>query len=321
MSHYTHLTIEERESTRVMLEKGFSFRAIAKELDRSPSTISREVQRSSYANGKYIAHYAQKLHDKRKKHCGAKAKLEDKIIREYVTIRMNMRWTPEQISKRAELEHRQFSISYNTIYRAINSGVLPKELRKIMRFKSKNKKPQTGDKRGKVKDAVSIHERPAGAQNRTRFGHWESDTILGMRKTGCIGTHVERKSGFLVAFWLQNRRDDCFNIETIKAFEALPKRLKRSFTTDNGCEFYNHKELTKGTNMKVFFCDPYSPWQRGSNENTNGLIRQFYPKGTSFADITPQQLQHVVDLINNRPRKRLGFKTPCEVLQKLLRLT
>ena len=165
---------------------------------------------------------------------------------------------------------------------------------------------------------MSIHERPAGAENRSRFGHWESDTVLGKRGTGCIATHVERKSGYLIAVKIPDRQDKAFTIATIAAFAKISEKLKKSFTVDNGKEFAAHKELAAGTGMKVFFCDPYSPWQRRTNENTNGLLRQFFPKGTSFDDLSEQQLQAAVDLINNRPRKRLGFRSPAELLLNFL---
>ena len=229
---------------------------------------------------------------------------------------MALRWSPEQIASRAKRDKETFSISFPTIYRAIDTGVLPPQLKKIMRFKWKHKKCKTEDKRGKIPNTTPISERPAGAENRTRFGHWESDTVLGMRKTGCFGTHVERKSGFLVAFRIGDRQDNAFNKATIQAFSAIPNKLKKSFTVDNGKEFAAHQELAEATGMKVYFCEPYSPWQRGTNENTNGLLRQFFPKGTSFADISDDDLQNIVELINNRPRKRLNFLTPFEVLKK-----
>ena len=230
--------------------------------------------------------------------------------------KMALRWSPEQIAGRAKRDKEPFSISFPTIYRAIDKGVLPPQLKKIMRFKWKHKKCKTEDKRGKIPNTTPISERPAGAENRTRFGHWESDTVLGMRKTGCFGTHVERKSGFLVAFRIDDRQDNAFNKATIQAFSAIPDKLKKSFTVDNGKEFAAHQELAEATGMKVYFCEPYSPWQRGTNENTNGLLRQFFPKGTSFADISDDDLQLIVDMINNRPRKRLNYLTPFEVLKK-----
>ena len=142
------------------------------------------------------------------------------------------------------------------------------------------------------------------------------ETVLGKRKTGCFGTHVERKSGFLVAFRIDDRQDNTFTKATVKAFSTLPDKPKKNFTADNGKEFAAHQELTEKTGMKVYFCDSYSPWQRGANENTNGLLSQFFPKGTSFADISDDVLQLVVTLINNRPRKRLNYRAPFKVLKK-----
>ena len=316
MSHYTHFTTEEREESRVLKAQGFSIRGIAKKLKRSPSSISREFKRNSYANGEYKAFHADKLYKKRRKKCGRQHLLKQENIRAYVLEKMYLYWTPEQISGRCKVDKKSFGISFTTIYRAIDSGVLPQKLKKIMRFKWKRKKCKTIDKRGKIPDTISIHDRPAGAKNRSRFGHWESDTVLGQHKTGCFGTHAERKSGFLVAFRIDDRRDNAFNKATIKAFQSVPEKLKKSFTVDNGKEFASHKELSDETGMPVYFCDPYSPWQRGTNENTNGLLRQFFPKGTSFSHISDEDLAFTVGLINNRPRKRLGFLTPMEVLNK-----
>ncbi len=316
MSHYKHFTTEERELSRVMKAQGFSLRAIARKLNRAPSSVSREFIRNSYSNGDYAAFYADKQYLKRRKNCGNPKLLNDDIMRNYVIEKLNLRWSPEQIAGRSKVEKQSFSISYPTIYRAIDSGVLPRELKKIMRFKWKHKKCKGEDKRGKIPDATPIAQRPLGAKNRSRFGHWESDTVLGKRNTGCFGTHVERKSGYLVAFRIDDRQNNAFNKATIKSFSNIPNKLKKSFTVDNGKEFSAHKELAIETGMPVYFCDPYSPWQRGTNENTNGLLRQFFPKGTSFENISAENLDFVVDLINNRPRKRLNFLTPFEILKK-----
>ena len=290
MCHYTHFTTEERELSRVLKAQGLSIRAIARMLNRSPSSVSREFRRNSYSNGTYAAHHADKLYRKRRKNCGRKPKLKASAVRDYVLEKMALRWSPEQIAGRAKRDNEPFSISFPTIYRAIDTGILPPQLKKIMRFKCK-----TEDKRGKIPNTTPISKRPAGAKNRTRFGHWESDTVLSQRKTGCFGTHVERKSGFLVAFRIDDRQDNAFNKVTIKAFSSIPDKLKKSFTVDNGQEFAAHQELTEATGMKVYFCDPYSPWQRGTNENTNGLLRQFFPKGTSFADISDDDLLFIAN--------------------------
>jgi len=318
MNHYRHLTIDERENARIFLAQGLSLRAAAIKLKRSPSTLSRELKRNSYKNGNYTANHAQKLCNKRKRNCGITPKLADNKTHEYVMERLSWGWSAEQIAERAKLENQSFTISYATIYRAVDSGILPSGTKKLMRFKWKYKKHKLTEKRGTIQNTKSIHERPACVEMRSEVGHWESDTVLGMRKTGCLGTHVERKSGYLIAFYLSDRKDKIFNIATEQAFKDLPKILKKSFTVDNGKEFSHHQELAKATNMDVYFCDPYSPWQRGTNENTNGLLRQFFPKGTSFAHITQEKLEFIVNLINNRPRKRFGFKTPNEVLQLAL---
>ena len=319
MNRYTHFTIEEREKARCLLEKGLSIRAISRILKRSPSSVSREFKRNQYKSGDYAAYHAQKLYEKRKMHCGRKPKLLDKTIKNYVLERMNLRWTPEQICARAKFENQPFSLSFITIYRAIDNGVLPKQLKKIMRFKWKYKKHKVSDKRGKIQNTVSIHDRPQTVNDRSEAGHWESDTVLGKRKTGCFGTHVERVSGYLVAFYLSDRKDKIFNKATVDAFKSIPDNIKKSFTVDNGKEFSHHEELALETNMRVYFCDPHAPWQRGTNENTNGLLRQFFPKGSSLAHVSQSELNYVINLINNRPRKRLGWKTPAEVFNHFLR--
>lgn len=320
MSQYTHFTTEEREMSRGMRENGYSIRKIAEKLNRSPSSVSREFKRNSNKDGTYAAYTADKKYLKRRKNCCRKPKLLDENLKAYVLERLNLRWTPEEIAGRARLEN-AFSISYNTIYRAIDSGILPKSVKKIMRFKSKrNKKKKADDKRGKIPETVSISERPAEVEARQTVGHWEGDTVLGQRKTGCIGTLVERVTGYLVGFKLENSKAENFNKGAAKALSGLPKALKKTLTVDNGIEFMLHKELSKAIDMDIYFCDPYSPWQRGTNENTNGLLRQFFPKGSSFADITDEQLSDVVSLINNRPRKRLGFRSPAEVLYNFFTL-
>ena len=318
MSHYTHLTIDEREKTMVMLSQCFSIRAIARILKRSPSTITREFARNSKKSGEYSAAFAHKKYQRRRKACGPKPILRNPELADYITARIRLKWTPEQIAGRAKLDNYPVSFSYNTIYRAIENKILPLSLHKEMRFKSKRSKCKNPNhKRGRIQDTVSIHERPAEINERKTTGHWESDTVLGMRKTGCFATHVERITGFLIASKLSNRIGDAFNLATIKVFEAVPPAMKKSFTVDNGIEFTLHKKLAVATGMNIYFCDPYSSWQRGTNENTNGLLRQFFPKRTSFAPISQTLLDDVVFLINNRPRKRLGFKTPAECFNDL----
>ena len=309
MSLYAHFTTEERELSRVYKEQGLNFSQIAKKLGRNKSSVSREFKRNSNKDGSYSAHTADLRYKQRRKNCGRKPILQtNEALRCQVIEKLEEYWSPEQIS-----------ISYNTIYRAIESGVISKKLRNHLRIKRiKNRKAKANDKRGKIADRVMISDRPECINNRIEVGHWESDTVLGKRNTGCIGTHVERKSGYIAGFMLPDRKNDVFNKATVALFENMPNILKKSFTVDNGKEFLSHNELSQKTGMIVYFCDPHSPWQRGCNENANGLLRQYFPKGSSFANITDKRLLEVFTLINNRPRKRLGFKTPAEVLYESL---
>jgi IS30 family transposase len=315
MSHYTHLTIEEREKAMVLHKQGMKNNEIARELGRSPSTISREMKRNMGSDG-YSAIEAQRKYKQRRKRSRRRLIFSNEAAANYVKERLNQQWSPEQIAGRAKTEKYAISFSYGTIYRAVANRILPISLHKQMRIKSKHRSRKTDDKRGKVLDCLTIHDRPKTVEKRGRIGHWESDSVIGKRGTGCIGTHVERKTGFLIAFRMDDRKGDAFNVGTIKAFEDIPKKYRKSFTVDRGAEFYKHKLLAEGLGAKVYFCDPYHPWQRGTNENTNGLLRQYFPKGSSFADITHDSLQLVVDRLNNRPRKRLGYRSPAEVFLK-----
>ena len=314
MRHYTHLTTDEREKAMVLREKGCGVSEIARQLGRDKSCISRELQRNAKADGSYSAAWAEKKYRRRRKKCHKPYIMANAQLAEYVAKRMRMKWTPEQIEGRARLEGYPIRFSYSSIYRAIDRKQLPQELKNGMRFKAKYKrrKSKDDDKRGKMQGITSIHDRPPEIESRQAIGHWESDTVLGRRKTGAIGTHVERKTGYLIAFKLDGTETEPFVDATVEAFQQLPAEKRISFTADRGKEFTNHAQLKKALDMPVYFCDPYSPWQRGTNENTNGLLRQFFPKKTSFLDFSSQDLACVNDLINHRPRKRLGWLSPHE---------
>jgi len=319
MRHYTHLSTDEREKAMVLREKGYSQNEIARQLGRDKSCISREFGRNSKADGSYSAAFAEKKYRRRRKKCHKPYVMANTELAEYVVKRLRLKWTPEQIAGRARLEGYPIRFSYSSIYRAVDRRQLPPEIKKEMRFKAKYKrrKAKEDDKRGKMQGLTSIHDRPAEVETRQTIGHWESDTVLGQRKTGAIGTHVERKTGFLIAFKLEGTDSKSFVDATVQAFKQLPAEKRKSFTADRGKEFTNHADLKKALDMPVFFCDPYAPWQRGSNENTNGLLRQFFPKKTSFADVSAQDLAWANNLINNRPRKRLAWLTPYEAFLNL----
>jgi len=326
MSHYQHLTTSERAKASVLRQQGFTITTIAAIVKRNKSTISRELRRNKREGAAYVPEKATEMYQKRRRACHAQPKLKtDEELRQRIIEKLEQRWTPEQIVERAKKEGKALGVSYNTIYRAVDSGIIPKETRQFMRFKHRYKrhKAKTEDKRGKMVGVPTIAERPRVASNRRRRGDWESDTVLGTRRDGQgIGTHVDRKSGFLIAFKLEGLTAEEYTRKTIETFSSLPASLRHTFTVDRGTEFKLYQQLSIALEADFFFCDPYCSWQKGTVENTNGLLRQFYPKGSPFNVISPQDLAAVVRLINLRPRKRLGWKTPAEVfLRKSLHFT
>ena len=220
-------------------------------------------------------------------------------------------WSPEQISGRQRATNAKVRISYPTIYRAIRAGKLevPK---KCLRRKGHRPSPHPEETRGRLHGQKTIQQRPKGADTRSQYGHWEGDTVLGGRGQGAAATFVDRRSGYLIAARMPNRKAETLNAYWCKAFETIPLSLRRSFTVDHGNEFFSYEEVERALSTKVYFADPYSPWQRGTNENTNGLLRQYFPKKCDFLSVTDEEFQAVIDSLNNRPRKRLGFRTPAE---------
>lgn len=314
MGHYKHLTTEERETAMVLRGQGASIRAIARMLGRSPSTLSRELRRNSKGSGTYSAAYADKLYRRRRKRCCRPCILSDQAVSAYIMNRIQVeKWSPEQIAAHSKLAGNPVSFSYATIYRAIHRRLLPASIKKHMRlmwhYKRRKKKE---DKRSEMQGIRKISERPESVNRREIVGHWEGDTILGQRKTGAIGTFVERKTGYLIAFLLNGGSSKEYLEKATAAFSALPPEAKQTLTVDRGKEFTLHREIEEQLGCTLYFCDPYRPWQKGCVENANFLLRQFFPKKTSFASITPEELQRVVDLINNRPRRRLGWSSPAQ---------
>ena len=323
MSHYRHFTIDERESLLVYLSQGKKNCEIARLMNRSPSTISREISRNVESRTRYSALQAQKAYEQRRKHCVRKYKLAEPSCAEKVSELLANAWSPEQISNRLKYETNVIQISTCTIYRGLEHGLLNGELRKKLRIKGRRRHGgRKKSKCGHLDIEYTIHDRPKSVEGRQVIGHWESDTVRGAKWTGCIATHVERTSRYAVLCKIPDRTADAFTQATVTAFLTIPKRKRRSFTTDHGKEFANHREILQLLNCKVYFADPHAPWQRGTNENFNGLLRQFFPKRTSFAEVTQEDVEAVAKLLNRRPRKCLGWKTPEEVfLHKVLHLT
>lgn len=300
----THLTATERESILVLCTQGCGVRKIADTLNRSPSTISRELRRN-LVKGAYSAHEADKLYRLRRKRCRPAFKLADKELQSLLQARLEEGWSPEQIKGREALK-----VSVTTIYRAVKSGRLSFEARKHLRRKGKPYRSKTRqDGRGRIKDTVSIERRPKEVEQRLCVGDWEIDTVLGKPGTGGLVTVVDRKTRLLLAAKIEDKTAAAVQAALIRLLKGVECR---SLTTDNGKEFARHKEVSAALGVPVYFAHPHSPWERGTNENTNGLIREYLPKGIDFREVRNDDVLQIAERLNNRPRKCLGFRTPNE---------
>jgi len=322
---YKKFTETERQLLAKWKELNLSNKECARILDRHPSTIGRELKKNSFKKDYYEPLYAQHKSDKRKaKTYNSKHALKNKDIYSYTLQKLRDGWSPEQIAGRLKKEypknpHRH--ICHETIYAFIYSPEnKDKRLWEYLRRKQRRRKSTKGRKahRTRIPDRVSIHKRPKVVDRRKQIGHWEGDSIVGKGHKNGLHTEYERVSSF-IRFEKLNRitAKETANAQD-KIFNPLPKKLKRSTTLDNGSEMTLHTELNK-KGVKTYFADPYSSWQRGGNENANLWIRYYFPKKTDFSKISNQELKDVEWELNNRPRKRLQFKTPFEVLKKHLR--
>ncbi len=322
------LSLTERESLSRGLAQNQSLRQIASTLGRSPSTISREVKRNG-GREHYRAEQADTQAWKkalRPKVCVLASRYR---LQRVVAGKLKRFWSPEQIAQWLKLKYptdETMRVSHETIYKSLYvqaRGALKKELMEHLRFhrlmrQSKHVRSQGG--RGKIVDAVSISERPAAVEDRAVPGHWEGDLLAGSSNS-YIGTLVERQSRYVTLVRVASKHSQEV-VEAIKrAIGRMPVQLRRSLTWDRGTEMSKHKDISMATKVDVYFCDPYSPWQRGSNENTNGLLRQYFPKGTDLSSMTQRQLDKVARELNERPRKTLGFLTPAQKLQQIVALT
>ena len=316
------LTLAEREVISRGLASQLSMRTIAAQLGRSPSTVSREIHR----NGGYASYRASLAEEAawqralRPKVC----KLADKPrLARIIAVKLQRLWSPEQIAgwlKRRFPEKECHRVSHETIYKSLfiqARGVLKKELLACLRTQRVARRSKHTSKKGKglgkIVDAVPISERPASVEDRAVPGHWEGDLIEGSNKT-FIATLVERQSRYVMLAKVENKKTDTVIQALIKQSKKLPDELYKSLTWDRGSEMSNHKRFTLATDIDVYFCDPQSPWQRGSNENTNGLLRQYFPKGTDLSLHSQAKLSAVARQLNERPRKTLGFETPADRL-------
>ena len=321
------LSMIEREGISRGLSSGRSVRGIAASISRSPSTVSREIIRHGGRNLYRAADADQNAQElaRRKKVC--KLSREPRL-RAFVARRLSMNWSPEQIAGCLKLEfpdNPNMQISHETIYRSLfiqARGVLKKELIKHLRSRRTLRRTRhatnKGQARGRIVDAVSIKDRPAEVEDRAVPGHWEGDLLCGLSNTH-IATLVERKSRYTMLVRVAGGDTRSVVKALSRKVRQLPIELRKSLTWDRGLEMAHHKRLTVATNVAVYFCDPQCPWQRGTNENTNGLLRQFLPRGTDLSKHSQRKLNAIALLLNQRPRKTLGFATPANILEKSLR--
>jgi IS30 family transposase len=314
------LTLSEREEISRGIAGQQSARLMARLLGRSPSTVSRELSR----NGGYDGYRAALADDKtwvrarRPKRCKLAT---NSRLRQAVASKLRLNWAPEQIAgwlKRAHPEDESYRVSHETIYRSLfvqARGALKKELLCHLRSKRTSRRSKqaglNGDGRGQIKDLVSIRERPAAVEDRAVPGHWEGDLLAGSENS-YIATLVERHTRYVMLAKVPNKETETVVSALIKQAKALPSELYKSLTWDRGKELTDHRRFTLATNIDVYFCDPQSPWQRGSNENTNGLLRQYFPKGTDLSVHSQAHLNKVARQLNERPRETLQFETPAE---------
>lgn len=319
MAH--HLTLQEREVIARMRSSGHSQTEIAKRLGRADSTISRELQRNRSRNG-YWAVAAQKKAKTRRRRRPRVCKLQRPEVRRYVQERLRQCWSPDQIAARSREDFprdRRRQISHQTIYAWIRAqDAAGKHWRRYLR--SSGWRRRNRENRGRLPACTSIQGRPAVVDRRSRYGDWEGDTVVGRGHRGGAVTLVERKSGYLLLGRVGDLQAATVRQSAAALYRTTPPALRKTLTLDNGKEFAEHQQLETDASLKIYFAKPYSAWQRGSNENTNGLIRQFFPKGTDLARIPKHRFTKTQNLLNNRPRKRLGYRTPLEVLGRRLPL-
>jgi len=316
------LSLTEREEISRGISAGHSFHAIARKLQRAVSTVSQEVSRHG-GRQRYRAADADLVawdSARRPKRCLLARNLK---LQRIVAVKLKQDWSPQQIAGWLRDQYPgnpELWVSHETIYRSLfvqARGALKQELIGHLRSKRRIRRSRhatdRGLGRGDIADAISIRQRPAEAEDRAVPGHWEGDLVEGSRGT-YIATLVERRSRFVILVKLSEKRTEVVVNALIKAVRKLPTALRKSLTWDRGMELANHVQFTVATEVQVYFCDPYSPWQRGSNENTNGLLRQYYPKGVDLSGVSQAQLDAVARKLNTRPRKTLQWKTPAHIL-------
>lgn len=334
MSHYKHLSIEERENLYLLKHQGMSIRKIAAVMMRAPSTISRELKRGTRSKSAYRPSEAQRRYKRRRMNCGRKRSMSRAEYREKVCALIEQQWSPEQISNRLKLEQSSIQISFPTIYRAIHSGMFdPKgnhgyvrkedQYVRFLREKGKKRAKRSDMRRSRFPDAPHISERPQSANDRSCIGHWEADTIAGRKGSACILTLTDRCSRYLLAAKVERNTAKLVSAAMLRLLSRLPAERVLSITPDRGAEFAGYAQISARLHqVSFYFPDPYSPWQRGTNENTNGLLREYFPKYQDISPVSERSIADAVFRINLRPRKCLAWRSPFEYFfDSMLHLT
>lgn len=320
------LSIRDREQILVGLHRGASLAAIARSLSRPTSTISREVAvnggRDGYAA--WRAHQRARARARRPK----PFKLQGGVLLREVSRGLSGLWSPQQVAQRLRLDHPddpEMRVSHETIYQSLyvqGRGELRRELARCLRSgRTARRARGTVDGRGRIPGMVMLSDRPAEAADRAVPGHWEGDIILGAGGRSAVGTLVERTTRYTMLLHLRDRSAVAVDAAMRRAIQTLPTELRRTITWDQGAEMSTHAAFTIATGIPIYFCDPHAPWQRGSNENTNGLLRQYLPKGSDLSKVSRSELRRIQRSLNGRPRKTLGYNTPCEKMSELVALT
>jgi len=309
----SHLTFVERQLLYLLKKKGKSNTEIANLIGRHRSTVCRELRRNRGGRG-YRPQQAQRLADQRRLVSRRPHKMEDPNVHQYVQQKLQQYWSPDQIAGRVERDFPRAPerwLSDQAIYDWIHEQ--QPEWKPLLR-----RGGRLPEKRGKLTDCVRIDGRPEVINRRCRYGDWEGDTVVGHGRHSALVTLVERKSGYTRLGRVDSMKSDVTMRAAQRRMQNLPPCLRRSMTFDNGKEFAEHRTLTRGLGVEIYFADPYASWQRGTNENTNGLLRQYYPKGTDFTTVSHRAVARVEQSLNDRPRRRLNYRTPTEILAKHL---
>jgi IS30 family transposase len=315
---YKHLDHHERDLLAVLKSQGQSLRQIAKALKRDPGTLSRELRRNAppVHTGYYLAHKAQKRSDERNRRARSHRRLKNDLIRRYAEDRIRRGWSPELIAGRLKIQHPRHCISHEAIYQWVYS-----EARHLIALlvrahrRRKNRGYSRRHKKSHIPERVPIERRPPHVLKRLKTGHWETDTAISRKSLAALQVTVERKTRYTRLAKLKQKGSREMSIALTRRLSRYPLQMRRSITYDNGSENVEHSRTNRVLGTRSYFCEPYHSWERGTVENTIGLVRRFFPKKTDFATISKNKIQSVERWLNNRPRKCLGFKTPAEVFK------